>query len=160
MVEHICPFQRMRKANRKFWGRIFKAITDTPRSVNLLLEPHQQDVQWHQTGRTRDNWPARSTYQRTGWEMPIPNWSWKKWYVGQSCLFMQPNILKSRSGSDQRRGERTSHIKPSSSMPRSMKWWWKTSTDTNLIDGIDDSNKRRWNQFLQVQERQWPRCQL
>ena len=38
--------------NQKNLEAVFKAITDTLRSVNLPLEPHQWDVQWHQTGRT------------------------------------------------------------------------------------------------------------
>ena len=36
-------------------------------------------------------------------------------------LFMQPNILKSRSGSGHRRRERMSYTQPSSSMPKSMR---------------------------------------
>ena len=39
------------------------------RSLDILLEPHQWDVQWHQTGRTRNHQPARPTYQDLSWEM-------------------------------------------------------------------------------------------
>ena len=77
-----------------------------PRSVYLILEPHQWDVQQHQTRRTWVYWPVRSTYQRSGRKMPVPNWSWENWYIGQSCFFMQQNILKSKSGSDWKRRER------------------------------------------------------
>ena len=54
---------------------------------------------------------------------------------------MQQSTLKSKSGSDWRSRGRTSHIKPSSSMPRSMRSEWKTSTDT---DPVVELQQEQW----------------
>ena len=115
--------------NKKNPKEVFKAIADTLEVFTSYwnhINEMYSDIRQGEHGSTDQAWP---TYQGYSQEMPVPEL--RKWYVGQSCFFMQWNILKSRSGSDCRRGERMSHIKPSSSMPRSMKWQWKTSTDTN-----------------------------
>ena len=57
---------------------------------------------------------------------------------------MQPNISKSRSGSDQKRRERMSHMQPSSSMPKSMKMtvkdfnWHKSNDGAAIATSVDE----------------------
>ena len=39
------------------------------RSLNIPMELHRWDVQWHQTGWTRNHWSARPMHQDSSWEV-------------------------------------------------------------------------------------------
>ena len=56
---------------------VFKAITDTLEVSTSYWNHIDEMYSWHQTGRTQDNWPIRSTYQRNGRKVPVPNQSWE-----------------------------------------------------------------------------------
>ena len=55
---------------------------------------------------------------------------------------MQPNISKLKNGSDRRKGEMKSHTNHSCSMPKNMKWLWKTSTDTSPTEELQQQQQK------------------
>ena len=42
-----------------------------PWSLDLILEPHRWDLQWHQTRQEWVNWPTWSENQESHWKMPV-----------------------------------------------------------------------------------------
>ena len=72
MVDQLGDFKtgwQDESSQGNLWGH-HKHLT----SVNLLLQSHQWDIYWCQTGRAQDNWPARPMYQGSSGEMPV----WQK----------------------------------------------------------------------------------
>ena len=69
MVEHTTDIQ--------WWGgsersrESLESHRRHPWSLDLILESHRQDLQWHQTRWQWVNWPTWSENQETHWKMPV-----------------------------------------------------------------------------------------
>ena len=148
MVEHTAHF--------KGWGKPKESRGSIQghhrysRSVNLLLEPHRRDVQWHQTGRTWDNWPTRSMHKRSGRTDASTKLKMRKWYIEQSCFFMQWKHFEVKKWvrSKKKREDVTyqallQHAKEHEMMVKDFNWHKSNG-------GIVTATMSRWNQFLQV----------
>ena len=61
---------------KKHPENMFKAFAHF-RSLNIPLESHWWDVQWHQTGQTRNHQSARPVYQDFSWEVWLHNREWE-----------------------------------------------------------------------------------
>ena len=75
-------------------------------------------------------------------------WQMRNWYVELIFFFMPPNTSKWRRGWDRRNDERMWHTKPYSNMPRSMRWWWKTSTITSQMEESHNPQQLMWSKHL------------
>ena len=80
------------------------------RSLNIPLEPHQWNVQWHQTGQTRNHWSAWPTYQDFSWEVWLHNREWEEAMPTRAALPCHETLQSQEVGQITDSTEGNSHL--------------------------------------------------
>ena len=129
------------------------------RSLNIPLELHWWDVQWHLTGWTRNHWSARPTHQDFSWEVWLHITGREDAMPIRATLPYHQTLQSQEVGQITDSTEWNSHLQQTTTTCQATWGNHQGLPMTQVQWRSCNSNHNKWDQDLQAKERSRPKNQ-